>query len=56
MGTRKIRKGIRDPERAKRVESQEVTIQSTWPMELLPPFGSTAKLQDILLEEKQFFV
>ena len=30
MGTRKIRKGIRDPERAKRVESQEVTIQSTW--------------------------
>ena len=30
MGTHKIRKGIRDPERAKRVESQEVWVQSTW--------------------------
>lgn len=30
MGTHKIRKGIRDPERAKRVESQEVSVQSTW--------------------------
>lgn len=30
LGTRKIRKGIRDPERAKRIESQEVRVQSTW--------------------------
>ena len=28
-------------------------IHSTWSMEPLPPFGSTTKLQDILLEEEQ---
>lgn len=30
LGTHKIRKGIRDPERAKTVQSQEVWVQSTW--------------------------
>lgn len=30
LGTCKIRKGIRDLERAKRVGSQEVRVQSTW--------------------------